>query len=87
MSDKTHLTKAVHINLTSKEGEKVWKKANGDLVPLSQLTVDELIVYRKIAMRNSKKHYDLFTMFSGLVEDMDELIHNNISKLQEAEKE
>jgi hypothetical protein len=62
--------------------ELKWKKLDGTLVPLNELTNQELKEFRKIAGKKIEMYYRNFEFFTDLLEQMDEIIH---TKLLEAE--
>jgi hypothetical protein len=62
--------------------ELKWKTLDGKLIPLKDLTNQELKQFRKIAAKKVEDYYRNWEFFSSLLEQMDEQVH---TRLLEAE--
>ncbi len=85
---------AAEIPVKENENDFLWKLKNGSLKPISQMTDDEIIKFRKICLQKNKMHYHLFEKFSDFVEIFDKALNERIEtkkesldKLVKAEKE
>lgn len=85
---------AVEIPVKENKEDFFWKLKNGSLKPISQMTDDEIIKFRKICLKKNKMHYHLFEKFSDFVEVFDKALNERIAvkkesldKLVKAEKE
>ncbi len=85
---------AAEILLKEDKEDFVWKTKDGSLKPVSTMTDEEIIKFRKICLKKSKMHYDLSEKFSQFIEEFDtalkqriELKKESLNMLIEAEKE
>lgn len=72
-------TKSVDINF-KENSKKYWKTQEGALVEISKLTNDELIYARNKALKSNQKFFDLYTMFTDLLDAMDKELEERHNK-------
>jgi hypothetical protein len=74
------MTPVNKIMLKTDEKELIWKMKDGSLKPISELTDDELIKFRKICLKKNEMHYYLYEKFTNFVEQFDEVLKQRIEE-------
>lgn len=67
---------------TIKSQNLKWKLKDGTLVPINELSNEELQAFRKIAKRNTDDFYNKYQFFAALLENMDDELHKRIEDLK-----